>query len=140
MTRKNPTQRMSRIPEYSKDILNFKDLKNIEDMPYLGNYMAQDKDISGALVAEVIAGSPADSAGIKAQDVITVFDGKTVKNPQDLLATVMSHAVGDNVKLTDKRDGQNVELSVTLGSFKDDIQKNQGDYKEDGGDGNGGNS
>lgn len=110
-----------------KEFKNFKDFKNTEDIPYLGIYMAQGKDFSGALVADVIAGSPADKAGIKVQDIITIFDGKTVKNPQELLAAVMSHTAGDNVKLTVTRDGQNVELTVTLGSLKDSIQNNQGD-------------
>ena len=44
----------------------------------------------GALVASVFKGGPADHAGIKVGDVITEFDGKEVKEANDLPIMVAS--------------------------------------------------
>lgn len=78
-------------------------------------------EIKGVLVSSVITGSPAEKAGIKPQDIITAFDGKAVTSPAELFAAVQSHKVGDIVKVTVSRNNQSMELSVTLGAFKDCI-------------------
>ncbi|MBE3090485.1 MAG: PDZ domain-containing protein, partial [Actinobacteria bacterium] len=53
--------------------------QNVENAPFVGIEMSQTaKDVKGVLVHSVIAGSPAEKAGIKPQDIITVFDGKAV--------------------------------------------------------------
>jgi predicted metalloprotease with PDZ domain len=109
------------------DDQNLKNPKNIKNIPFMGIEMTQSKDGKGVLVEYVITGSPAEKAGIKAQDIIINFDGKEVASPAELYTEVQSHKVGDNVKVTVNRNGQSMELNVTLGSFKDivpNIKKN----------------
>ena len=97
--------------------------QNTENTPFVGIEMSQTtKDVKGVLVNSVITGSPAEKAGIKPQDIITAFDAKTVNNPYELYSQVLSHKVGDNVKLTVSRNGQNLELNLTLSGLPNNIK------------------
>ena len=73
---------------------------------------------TGAFVADVVPGGPADQAGIRAsEDVITGIDGIQVISFDDMLSyLVMNKAPGDTVVLTVLREGQPVDITVTLGS------------------------
>lgn len=84
----------------------------------------------GFLVMDVVAGSPAEKAGIQSGDEDAVIDGipvklggdliiaidnNTVRKIDDILAYVeMEKAVGDDLKLTILRDGQPMEVTATL--------------------------
>ena len=46
--------------------------------PYLGVKLSDSSDPAGAKVGEVASGSPADSAGLQAGDVVTAADGSAV--------------------------------------------------------------
>src|SRR5678815_3200845 len=54
-------------------------------------------DGPGALVAQVTDGSPAATAGIEPGDVITTFDGKTVKDSAALPTLVAGTEIGRDV-------------------------------------------
>jgi S1-C subfamily serine protease len=54
---------------------------------------------AGALVAEVVPGSPADHAGIVAGDTITALDGQTIATYDGLGPMLLQHAAGDTVTL-----------------------------------------
>jgi len=87
------------------------------------------KTYTGAYVISVTSGGPADLAGIKAGttltsinglnaggDIITAFDGKPVHTFDDLLALLTTNkSPGDTVVLTILRDGQQMDITVTLG-------------------------
>ena len=97
--------------------------QNVENIPFAGIEISQTtKDVKGVLVNSVITGSPAEKAGIMPQDIITTFDGKAVDNPYEFNAQVFSHNVGDNVKLTVSRNGQSLELNLTLSGLADSIK------------------
>jgi len=70
---------------------------------------------SGVLVADVIAGDPADQAGIKPHDIITKINGATVMTGRDLTAKSANLTVGDKAAVTVLRDGQEMTLDVTVG-------------------------
>ncbi len=70
---------------------------------------------SGALVVSVVAGSPADTAGIRTGDVIVRFDGKAVTSAQGLTNDVQALSSGTKVPLTLYRGQQKLTLSATLG-------------------------
>ena len=103
--------------------------QNAENIPFMGIEMSQTtKDVKGVLVNSVITGSPAEKADIKPQDIIPAFDGKAVNSPYELYSQVLSHKVGDNVKLTVNRNGQSLELNLTLSGLPDgpnSIEKNK---------------
>ncbi|MCM0082609.1 DegQ family serine endoprotease [Geomonas sp. Red32] len=69
---------------------------------------------TGALVAEVSAGGPADKAGVKAGDVILTFDGKTVHDMTELPRMVAGTAVGKTVHLTLLRDGKKIDKTAVV--------------------------
>jgi Do/DeqQ family serine protease len=70
---------------------------------------------SGALVSEVMRGSPAERAGIRSGDVITKLDGEAVTSSAVLRNRVGMKRPGDTVALEVSRGGQTLDLSVTLG-------------------------
>ncbi|RNI23981.1 PDZ domain-containing protein [Flexivirga caeni] len=73
--------------------------------------------VQGAKIDKVNSGSPAAQAGLKAGDVVTKFDGQQLGSPpaSSLIAYVRAHNVGDKVTLTIVRDGQQQNVTVTLG-------------------------
>jgi len=71
----------------------------------------------GVLVAEVIEGSAAGKAGIKVQDVVLKFDGKPIRNGNELRHRVAASPVGTDREVVVWRDGKKVALKVTLGEL-----------------------
>jgi 2-alkenal reductase len=85
----------------------------------------------GALIQQVVAGGPADEAGLRAGtrratfqeqpwriggDIITKIDGSPVRRDVDLARGLDRHAPGDRVTLTVVRDGRAREVPVRLGT------------------------
>lgn len=84
----------------------------------------------GAYVVEIVAGGPAEKAGLKAGtettsikglfkggDLITAIDGQKILTFGDLLKYLINNKVpGDTVSLTILRDGAEKEIVITLGS------------------------
>jgi S1-C subfamily serine protease len=86
----------------------------------------------GFLVMEVVAGSPAEAAGIRGGDedatidgtparlggdVIVSIDNKTVRKIDDILVYLQREkAVGDELQLTVLRDGQETNVTAVLGA------------------------
>ncbi|WP_327593629.1 S1C family serine protease [Streptomyces chartreusis] len=64
----------------------------------------------------VTGGGPGDKAGIKPGDVITEVDGQRVHSGEELIVKTRAHRPGDRLKLTLKRGGKEVTISLTLGS------------------------
>ena len=60
----------------------------------------------------ILAGSPAEKAGLRGGDVITEIDGKEIHSPEELIVAVRAKNVGDRVTLGFLRNG--VKKSVTL--------------------------
>jgi len=78
------------------------------------------KEPKGALVAEVVAGSPAEKAGIRRGDIILTFDGREVDAINDLPRLVAATTVGQKVKLTVFRNSKNEELTAEIGRLKEE--------------------
>jgi serine protease Do len=70
---------------------------------------------SGALVANVESGGPADDAGIKPEDVITALGSTKIKDSGDLVAALRSYNPGDTVTLTVVRNGSEQNIDLELG-------------------------
>jgi len=85
---------------------------------------------TGALVAKVIAGGPADDAGLKGSDQKVTFQGQQISAGGDVIVAVDGHPIvteadlprlishfspGDTVTLQIIRDGQRQNLDVKLG-------------------------
>jgi serine protease Do len=70
---------------------------------------------SGALIAKVEPGGPADGAGIRAGDVVTGLDSTDIRSSGDLLSALRQYQPGDKVELTILRDSQESTFDVRLG-------------------------
>lgn len=81
----------------------------------------------GALVANVNDGTPAAKAGIQTGDVITALGGQVVKSPRDLSRMVADLTPGAKEGLTVWRQGQNRNLSITVGGNEPDQQQASAD-------------
>ncbi len=90
--------------------------------PYLGvRYYFLDKDhavtnntVTGGFVEEVVAGSPADKAGIKQGDIITKIDDQIVDSQSKIASVIGNKKVGDNVSLSVWENSQVKSLTATL--------------------------
>jgi serine protease Do len=69
---------------------------------------------SGVLVASVKADSPAAKAGLKAGDVITVVNGKSVGSPRELVQALPAGEGSHEVDLTFVRDKQSRSVKATI--------------------------
>jgi serine protease Do len=72
------------------------------------------KGEKGALVADVVEGSPADKAGMHAGDVITEFDGRPVEDVRGLRNMVADVPPGKDVGIRFFRDGHVKTAQVTI--------------------------
>jgi serine protease Do len=69
---------------------------------------------SGVVISSVVAGSPADQAGLKVGDTITSIDGKKVNKGAELVADIASRKAGSKAELGFVRNGKQQETSVTI--------------------------
>jgi serine protease Do len=72
---------------------------------------------TGVFVSQIYQGSPADIAGLKQGDVITNMDDITIRTMNQLTRELFSYEPGERVNLTVYRDGQKIEVLVTLGTM-----------------------
>ncbi|MGO2111766.1 MAG: trypsin-like peptidase domain-containing protein [Pseudoclavibacter sp.] len=70
----------------------------------------------GAELAEIIADSPADRAGLQDGDVVTAIDGTQVTVAESLIANIRAASPGDTVTLAVVRDGTSSDMEVALGA------------------------
>ena len=105
--------------------------------PQLADHLGLDTD-AGALITDVVSGSPADDAGLKGStgqstfqlqqvktggDVVLAVDGKQVLQNNDLSKLVAAHKPGEKITLEILRDGSKQNVDVTLGSRPADVNQ-----------------
>jgi serine protease Do len=69
---------------------------------------------SGVTISSVVPGSPADQAGLKVGDTITLIDGKKVSKGAELVSDIASRKPGSKVTLGFVRNSKSQETSVTI--------------------------
>jgi hypothetical protein len=83
---------------------------------FAGLVLAEEPDGGGARIKQVIPGSPADDAGLEEGDVITAVDGQSVDSVEDVRDALADKEPGDEVTFRVRRDGQEEDVVVTLGT------------------------
>jgi serine protease Do len=78
------------------------------------------KESKGALVGDIVPGSPADSAGVKRGDIITEFDGKNIKNMSDLPRIVAEIPVGKEVDMKVLREGKEINIRIKVAEMTEE--------------------
>ena len=74
----------------------------------------------------VVAGSPADQAGIQPGDVITAIDGRPVTQSDELVVAIRAKAPGDDVTLTVQSGDSSQDVVVTLASNDNVVFSDEG--------------
>lgn len=80
------------------------------------------KRAHGALVARVLPGSPAESAGVQVGDIIVAYNDNEVDKSTELPPLVGRTQVGDSADLEIMRDGKQKVLPVTIGELPEDAE------------------
>jgi serine protease Do len=70
----------------------------------------------GALISDVMAGSPAEKAGLRQGDILVTFDGKEVKDARQLQLAVAETPIGKAVVAEIFRDGKLQKINLQLAS------------------------
>ena len=73
------------------------------------------KDTQGVLIAEVVRGSPADKAGIKAGDILVSIDGKPLADSTAMLETISALQPGKTAALKLLRNQSEIVIQVKVG-------------------------
>jgi len=97
-----------------------KETGHVKGRPYLGVSVvdAKSRDANlpdGAYIADIDPGGAAAKGGLRQGDVVTSFNGKTIKTASQLVSAVRGLKAGDTVNVVVYRGGRSVTLSVTLG-------------------------
>lgn len=89
-------------------------------MLYRNNIRLPENVKNGVVLADVESGSPADKAGLKTGDVITMVDGTKVKSTAHFKYLLYKHELGEKIPITINRNGKEenktLELSRALGN------------------------
>ncbi|MFQ5822826.1 MAG: PDZ domain-containing protein [bacterium] len=73
------------------------------------------KERHGVLINDVAEDSPAEEAGLREEDVIIRFDGKRIRNNEDLTRAIRRKEPGDKVKIEIIRDGEKKKVELKIG-------------------------
>jgi serine protease Do len=73
--------------------------------------------ITGALVADVVKGGPAQKAGLRKDDVVVSYQGKEIPDSTALRNEVAQTPIGQEAKLTVLRSGRKEQMVVKVGSL-----------------------
>ncbi len=95
----------------------------IDEVPDEGTSKLGLSEARGVLVREVLAGEPADRAGLKALDVILSVDSEPIHGPRDLQRVIATTPPGKTVKLRLIREGKETDLPVTVGLYQEPTER-----------------
>lgn len=87
--------------------------------------------VNGVVVTKVIAGSGAEKAGMRIDDVITEVDGKEIANSEDLLTKIALLRVGQEFDLKVFRDGEQIHIQGIVQDFEIGNELVSGVYVDD---------
>ncbi|MCS7310861.1 MAG: M28 family peptidase [Armatimonadetes bacterium] len=81
---------------------------------YVGTIPDYSEDVKGLRLSGVREGSPAQKAGLRSGDVIVRFGSYPVQNIYDYMDALNRYKPGDTVTVVVVRDGEEVELTLTI--------------------------
>ncbi|MBN1659689.1 MAG: trypsin-like peptidase domain-containing protein [Anaerolineae bacterium] len=105
-------------------------IQGLELTPEIAEALELPEGQEGVLIASVVDGSPAEEAGLRGSDdvldleggqlpaggdVIIALDGEPVEGMASLRTLLAEAGAGEEVRLTVLRDGEEVDVDVTLG-------------------------
>ena len=114
---------VSSATEIINQLIEFQTVKR----PYIGiSASAVDSNTAkrynlpeGIYIESVDEGSSAEKAGLQVSDIITKIEGQNVKSVNELNKIKFTYNIGDTVKLTVYRNGEEIEVPVVLSEQPD---------------------
>jgi S1-C subfamily serine protease len=99
---------------YTQNVTLSSDSNNNQN-GFFGNFFG---GASSVQIAQIVAGSAAEQAGLKAGDLILKVNDTTIDSNTTLAAVISGFNAGDTATLTIQRDGQEQTVTVTFGEYK----------------------
>jgi len=90
------------------------------------------REREGVLVADVMKGGPAETAGLRAGDIVVEVNGVRVREVPDLQRRVAGLAPGERVRIVVVRDGARQPATVTIGEMPSEEPTVRAQAGEDG--------
>ena len=72
-------------------------------------------ELNGVMISRVIKDSPADKAGLRANDIITRIDGEQINNIDDVKKIIESKKIGDKIRIDIIRNGYSQMIFAEIG-------------------------
>lgn len=86
----------------------------------------------GAMITDVLKGTPADAAGLEPGDIIVGYNGTEVKDVAHLRILVAETAPGEKVTVEVVKDnGKHKEVSLRLTEFPEEVASTKGESKQE---------
>lgn len=79
----------------------------------------------GAAIKQITEDSPAEQAGLQINDIVTAIDGNSISGSNELAKAISSSSAGDILKMSVYRNGEVIEIQVTVGEQKREALANQ---------------
>ena len=105
-----------------RDIIESIIEKGYVSRPYIGIQVSTVSEESpsyglpkGAAVKVILTDSPAEASGLLVNDIITEANGTPITSSDDLVSLVRKLEIGDSLKLKLYRQGETLELTITVG-------------------------
>jgi S1-C subfamily serine protease len=81
-----------------------------------------DENMTGVLIVGVMAGTPAEAAGLRPGDVIQAINGTAVDAPEEVQAQVEATEIGETLALDISREGEALTIEVAPGALPPEYQ------------------
>jgi serine protease Do len=81
------------------------------------------QDNKGALITDVVPDGPAQTGGLKNDDLVVQYQGQPIEDAAALQGRVGNTPVGEEAHLIVVRDGQPVDVMVKIGNLEDAVRK-----------------
>jgi serine protease Do len=75
----------------------------------------------GVIIDRVMPGGPAERAGLKKDDIIVAYNGKPVKDGDELVNRVSTTPIGTTTTITVDREGKKMDFQVTIGDREEQL-------------------
>ncbi|HEV7401340.1 MAG TPA: trypsin-like peptidase domain-containing protein [Chthoniobacteraceae bacterium] len=85
------------------------------------------RDTHGALITEVVAGSPAEGAGLKPGDVIRTYNGRPVDDAMSFRNIIGAAQIGSKAELKIVREGREMTVTTAVAELPESLARPQGE-------------
>ena len=87
---------------------------SLYDYTKSGGYYYSNNQEAGCYIVQIVSGGAADQAGLKQNDRIVKFDGKSISSTAEVKAILRNHKIGDKVEIVVDRDGEEITKTFEL--------------------------